>query len=71
MTTKARLSTFTDPKARVTTYRHDPAGNVVSKQDHGGDCVNLPRSGCTTYGYDVADQVKSIAYSDAVTPNIT
>ncbi|MGH9152960.1 MAG: RHS repeat-associated core domain-containing protein [Acidimicrobiales bacterium] len=66
-----RPATVIDPLGRATVYRYDPAGNRTSKQDHGGDCRSVPKHGCTTYGYDVANQMTSITYSDATTPDVT
>lgn len=65
------LTTVTDPLSRVTTYTHNAVGKLVSKQDPGGDCSATPKTGCTTYVYDAADQLTSITYSDGTTPNVT
>lgn len=66
-----RLATVTDPLGRVTTYGYDLTGNLTSRQDPGGNCAASPRVACTSYGYDVANQLKTVAYSDGVTPNVT
>ncbi|MCA1683998.1 MAG: hypothetical protein LC708_02575, partial [Actinobacteria bacterium] len=75
-----RLITVTDPNQRVTTYGYDPAGNPVTKADPGGSCPSWPiddppaLSGgarCTVSGYDVANQLRSVTYSDGTTPNVT
>jgi len=31
----------------------------------------MPKTGCTTFTYDVANQLKTITYSDGLTPNVT
>jgi len=66
-----RLATVTDPQGRTTTYGHDPAGNITTKQDPGGNCTATPKTGCTTFGYDAADQQTTISYSEGATPNVT
>ncbi|MCA1684017.1 MAG: RHS repeat-associated core domain-containing protein, partial [Actinobacteria bacterium] len=66
-----RPATVTDPAGRTTTYGHDAGGNMVSKQDPGGNCAAVPKVACTSFGYDVADQLKTITYSDGATPNVT
>ncbi|MGH3656208.1 MAG: RHS repeat-associated core domain-containing protein, partial [Micromonosporaceae bacterium] len=68
---QGRLTTTKDPLGRATSYGYDPAGNQLSEQDPGGDCSASPKLGCTTYGYDIADQLKTITYSDAATPDVT
>jgi len=65
------LSTVTDALNNVTTYVHDANDNTVSKQDPGGNCSAQPVTGCTTYGYDAANQITSMTYSDGLTPNIS
>jgi len=67
----AHLTTVTDPLNRVTNYAVDAVGNPLSKQDPGGNCAAVPEAGCTTFGYDAANQQTSITYSDGVTPNVT
>ncbi|MGH9224983.1 MAG: RHS repeat-associated core domain-containing protein [Acidimicrobiales bacterium] len=76
-----RLKTVTDPDTRVTTYGYDRAGNPVSKADPGGTCpawqptgwppALAPTAKCTVMTYDAADQLKTVTYSDGVTPNVT
>jgi YD repeat-containing protein len=61
----------TDPDNRTTTFSFDGAGNMVTKQDPGGNCAATPKVGCTSYGYDAANEESSITYSDGVTPNVT
>ncbi len=66
-----RVSSVTDPNNRTTAYGYDPAGNPVTKQDPGGNCGAMPKTGCTTSTYNVANELTSVVYSDGVTPNIT
>ena len=67
----ARVSTSTDALGNVTSYSYDGAGNRLTQQDPGGNCLATPAVGCTSFGYDVANQLKSIIYSDNVTPNVS
>ncbi len=55
----------------MTTYVYDAYGNLLSKQDPGGNCAGTPPTGCTTYSYDAANQLTGISYSDGVTPNVS
>jgi RHS repeat-associated protein len=64
-------TTVTDALNNVTTYVYDAYGNLLSKQDPGGNCSAAPATGCTTYFYDAANQLTAITYSDGVTPNVT
>jgi RHS repeat-associated protein len=57
--------------SHTSTYAYDGAGNVVTKQDPGGNCGGIPKTGCTTYGYDAGNQLTSITYSDGTTPNVS
>jgi len=67
-----QLTGVTDPLGRATTFAYDLAGRRTSKQDPGGDCGATPATGCTTYGYDNADQPTSIDYHDSgTTGNVT
>ncbi len=75
-----RVNSVTDPDQRKTTYGYDPAGNPVTKADPGGTCPSWPISyppalapgaGCTVSGYDVANQLTSVTYSDPTTPSVT
>ncbi|MCA1684161.1 MAG: hypothetical protein LC708_03430, partial [Actinobacteria bacterium] len=65
-----RLATTADPLSRVTTYGYDGTGNLITQADPGGHCGASPL-GCTTRGYDAANQLKTVTYSDGVTPNVT
>ncbi len=67
---RGELSTMTDPSSRVTTFTYDAAGNPATKVDHGGTCSGTP-SGCTTYTHDAAGHLKTISYSDGVTPGVS
>ncbi|MGH9280258.1 MAG: RHS repeat-associated core domain-containing protein [Acidimicrobiales bacterium] len=77
---QGRLRSEMDATQRETKYGYDPAGNRVTKTDPGGSCPAWPivyppslspAAKCTVMGYDAADQLTSVAYSDAVTPNVT
>lgn len=65
-----QLTSTTDPLLRVTSYVNDVVGNVTAKIDHGGNCGTTP-VGCTKFSYDVNNQLKTIVYSDKVTPNVS
>jgi len=67
----AHVTSVTDALSNITTYTHDAYGNLLSKQNPGGNCGAQPATGCPTYTYDAANQLTSIKYSDGVTPNIT
>jgi RHS repeat-associated protein len=67
----AHVTTVTDALNNVTTYVYDAYGNLLSKQDPGGNCGGTPPTGCTTYSYDAANQLTGINYSDGVTPNVS
>jgi RHS repeat-associated protein len=69
----ARVTSVTDPLSRVTSYAYDGAGNLLTKLDPvtGATCTATPKVGCTTKGYDAADELTSITYSDGTTPNVT
>jgi RHS repeat-associated protein len=75
-----RLTSVVDPLQRSTAYGYDPAGNAVTKTDPGGSCPNWPitypptltaSQKCTVRGYDAANELTSVTYSDGVTPNVT
>jgi RHS repeat-associated protein len=67
----AHVTTITDALSNVTTYVYDAYGNMLSKQDSGGNCSAQPATSCTTYAYDAANQLTGIKYSDGVTPNVS
>lgn len=67
---KAKTSE-TDPDNRTTTYTYDRKGNRLTKQDNGGNCGATPKVSCTTFGYDVANELTAVTYSDGTTPNVT
>ena len=54
---------MTDPLLRKYTYGYDGAGNPISLQDA------LSRT--TTLGFDAANQLRSISYSDGTTPGVS
>lgn len=64
-------TSITDALGRTTSFVYDAAGNRLSQQDPGGNCAATPKTACTTYSYDAAGQLTSVAYSDGTTPNIT
>ena len=67
----AHVTTVSDALNNVTTYVYDAYGNMLSKQDPGGNCSAQPAIGCTAYSYDAANQLTGINYSDGVTPNVS
>lgn len=67
----ARLSSSTDALGNVTGFSYDAASNRMSKQDAGGNCSSTPAVGCTKFTYDAANQLKTVTYSDGLTPNVT
>ncbi|MEA2635502.1 MAG: hypothetical protein QOH92_2269 [Chloroflexota bacterium] len=66
-----RLTSATDALGNATSYTYDGAGNQLTKQDPGGNCNATPKTGCTTYIYDAANELTSITYSDGLTPNVS
>jgi len=67
----ARVTSMADALNNVTSYSYDGAGNRLTKQDPGANCGAMPPTGCTTFTYDAANQLKAITYSDGATPNVT
>ena len=67
----ARVTSSTDALGNIISFTYDFAGNRLTKQDPGGNCAATPKTGCTTFTYDVANQLKTITYSDGVTPNVS
>lgn len=68
---QGRLATMADPLSRTVTFGYDAAGNLLSRQEHGGNCSATPKTSCTTRTYDAANQLKTVTYSDGATPNVT
>jgi RHS repeat-associated protein len=66
-----KATSIADPLGRTTNFTYDRAGNLLTKQDPGGNCSATPKTGCTSFGYDAANEQTSITYSDGVTPNVT
>ena len=66
-----RLATVTDPLTNVTGYGYDRAGNLTQVTQPGGNCAGSPATGCITRGYDAGNQLRTVTYSDGVTPNVT
>jgi RHS repeat-associated protein len=56
---------MTDPLIRSTQYTYDGAGNQLTVQNPKDSSVSY------TLAYDVANQLKTITYSDGVTPNVS
>jgi RHS repeat-associated protein len=67
----AQRTSRTDVLGNITTYTYDGVGNLITKQDPGGNCLASPPTSCTTYLYDSANQITAVTYSDGVTPNVT
>jgi RHS repeat-associated protein len=66
---RGEVASVTDALSNATTYTRDGNGNVLTKQDPGGNCGS--NSGCTTMTYDADNELATVTYSDGVTPNIT
>ena len=56
--------------APVTTHAYDVNGNEVAVTDPNGNATGTSGDGTTTYGYDRANRLTSIDYSDS-TPDVT
>jgi RHS repeat-associated protein len=67
----AQRTSVTDGLGNATTYTYDGEGNLIARQDPGGNCAASPPTSCTTYLYDSANQLTAVTYSDGVTPNVT
>jgi RHS repeat-associated protein len=61
-----RTTTVTDALSRVTGYGYDPVGNLTTITQPGPGSTTLT----TTKGYDLANQLKTITYSDGVTHSV-
>ena len=66
-----REVSVTDPLNQKTTYAYDVAGNRLTQQDPSGNCNATPQTGCTSFTYDAANQLKGVGYGDGTTPNVT
>jgi RHS repeat-associated protein len=65
-----RLTTMTLPLSRQWTYEYDAAGNRTKMIDANGNATQIAGDGTTTYGYDRADRLTGIDYSDS-TPDVS
>jgi len=66
-----RVTSVTDADSNITNYILDGNGNVLTKQDPGGNCAATPATGCTTYTYDADNELTGITYSDGTTPDVS
>lgn len=57
-----RMVTTTDPLGRTTEYRHRQAGNLW--------LILYPEGETKFFGYNAANQITELEYSDGVTPNV-
>jgi RHS repeat-associated protein len=64
-----RVTSTTDTLSNTTTYTLDGNGNVLSKQDPGGNCATPTH--CTTYTYDADNELKTVSYTDSSSENVT
>ena len=63
-----RVTSEEDADNNITTYTLDGAGNRLTTQLPGGTC---PATACITETYDADNELKTVTYSDGITPNIT
>lgn len=66
-----RLASESDPNGNVTGYGYDANSNLAAVTQPGGDCQASPKVGCVSYGYDDANQLTGVDYSDPSTPDVT
>ena len=66
-----RVTSEEDADSHTTTYTLDGDGNVAAIQLSGGNCSAGPPTGCITNTYDADDELKTVTYSDGVTPDIS
>jgi RHS repeat-associated protein len=64
------LASTTSPTGQRWTYDYDPNGNLKSVVDPNGNATQTAGDGTTTSGYDRANRLISIDYSDS-TPDVT
>jgi RHS repeat-associated protein len=64
-------ATYGNPSRLPTSYAYDGNDNVTAVQEPGGNCAAVPKVGCTTNTYDPANELTSIDYSAAATPDVT
>jgi RHS repeat-associated protein len=68
----SRLTSATSPEAGTTSYSYVNASGGLCSGDASLPCTRTDARGIvTTYGYDSANQLTSVAYSDNQTPRIT
>jgi RHS repeat-associated protein len=63
-----RLTSEEDADNNTTSYTLDGDGNVMTTQLPGGSC---PSSACISNTYDADNELKTVTYSDGLTPDIT
>lgn len=63
-----RVISNADADNNTTAYTLDSDGNVLATQLPGGSC---PGAACITRTYDAGNELKTVTYSDGITPNVT